>query len=206
MALNRNDPNVNMTSAGIGLIVIETTSELRGPICGHLKPYVVTIHGMTSDGTRSDIDIDSTLYPSCDNLIVTNETLVQLVSIPLTTSTWKLTAVHGVGLYYEQVGKTFGLGKKYLGNFNWSFNKQAGPLPPRCVLYLGHVKMHQRLRTSDAETVAGGPIPLIDQKVSRFRESTFDVEVTDCQDADLRLFREGYPSLKAVQVEKTLLH
>jgi hypothetical protein len=201
MALTRNNSGINAASVGVGLMVIETSSELRGPVCGHLKPYVKTIHGVTPDGTKIDYGM------GFDNLIVTNETLVHLVSIPLTASTWTLASLRGFGLYYEQLEKSaLTRGNLFMGNFNWVFNKQAGPFPPAGVRYLGHIKMKQRLRTSNTETCAGGKTPLIDQKLSRYRESTLDVEILDSQDADLRLFRRHYPSLNNVQVEKSLLH
>lgn len=203
MPLSRNSQSINTP---MGIMVIETASNLRGPICGHLKPYVVTIHGTTPDGKKLDYNVDSALYPSFENLVVTNETLIQFISIPLTASTWTLTGVFGYGVNYELVGKSHSPKSTCLGNFNWVFNKQAGPLPSRGVLYLGHIKMSQRLRTSETETRAGGRTPMIDQKMSRFRESTFDVEILDCQDADLRLFRQQYPVLGNVQVEKALLH
>jgi hypothetical protein len=203
MPLSRNSQSINTP---MGIMVIETASNLRGPICGHLKPYVVKIHGTTPDGGQLDYNVDSMLYPSFENLVVTNETLIQLVSIPLTASTWTLKDVFGYGVYYEQVGKSHSPKTTCLGNFKWVFNKQVGPLPSRGVLYLGHIKLSQRLRASETEARAGGRTPMLDQKMSRFHESTFDVEILDCQDADLRIFRQQYPVLGNVQVEKALLH
>lgn len=207
MALSRNSQSINTP---MGLLVIETTSNLQGPINGHLKPYVLDFSA-TQDGKPFRYSIERDLYPSYANLIVTNDTLVHLVSIPLvSSSSWTLNNMHGRGLQYEQLAKRFHQNNLYTGNFNWKFDKQTGPLPSRGVLYLGHVKMKQRLRTSAAETSLGagtpGMILVVEQKLSKANETTFDVEILDCQDADLRLFRQQCPILNNVQVEKALLH
>jgi len=79
MALSRNSQSINTP---MGLLVIETTSNLQGPINGHLKPYVLDFSA-TQDGKPFRYSIERDLYPSYANLIVTNDTLVHLVSIPL---------------------------------------------------------------------------------------------------------------------------
>ena len=70
--------------------------------------------------------------------------------------------------------------------------------------YLGSVKAVIRER-KDNEFRAGALIPLIDQAVSGASSGTFDIEIVDAFDDDLKRFITAYPSLKSAVVTKAVL-
>lgn len=75
---------------------------------------------------------------------------------------------------------------------------------PAGVIYLGHVKEVIRERKG-SEFRAGAPVPLIDQAVCGFSGGTFDVEITDAMDDDLKFFRRQFRALENVKIEKAIL-
>lgn len=75
--------------------------------------------------------------------------------------------------------------------------------PPSGVYYLGHVTAIIRERKGD-EFRAGPPVPLIDQAVAGFSGGTFDVEVSDQSEADLKEFLAKFPALRTVKIQKAL--
>jgi hypothetical protein len=77
-------------------------------------------------------------------------------------------------------------------------------LPAHAVTYVGHVKATLRSR-GDREFRAGPLIPLIDQAATGLSTGTFDVVLDDATDADVALFRGGFPALGDVPVGTALL-
>ena len=78
-------------------------------------------------------------------------------------------------------------------------------IKPNSISYLGHLDITLREKKSDAEISAGGSVPLIDQSIPGFSSGTFDVEVEDKFDEDMKSFISEYPALKKVKVEKSIL-
>lgn len=72
------------------------------------------------------------------------------------------------------------------------------------VYYLGHVNATVRER-KDGEFRAGPPIPLLDQAVTGFSGGTFDIEISDRQVEDEALFKERFPVLSNVAIQKAIL-
>lgn len=72
------------------------------------------------------------------------------------------------------------------------------------VLYLGKVRGKVRERKEN-EFRAGPVIPLIDQAVTGFSGGTFDVDVIDNYEEDLKFMMELFPALKNAQVKSAVL-
>ncbi len=72
------------------------------------------------------------------------------------------------------------------------------------VHYLGAIKAVIRER-KDGEFRAGPVVPLIDQAVAGASNGTFEIEVSDSYEADLKLFRATYVALKNVEVSNRVL-
>ena len=72
------------------------------------------------------------------------------------------------------------------------------------VFYLGHVSGIVRKR-NEGEFRAGPPIPILDQAVVGAADGTFDVEITDDFNKDEAIFRETFPSLAGITIQKAIL-
>ena len=72
------------------------------------------------------------------------------------------------------------------------------------VFYLGHIDATVRERQGN-EFRAGPPLPLIDQAVAGFSGGTFDVTVSDHFDTDTITFRDKFPALRDVAIQKAVL-
>lgn len=72
------------------------------------------------------------------------------------------------------------------------------------VFYLGHVAATVRARTGD-EFKAGPSFPLLDQAATGFSGGTFEVTITDQQATDEATFKERFPSLRGVNIQKYIL-
>jgi hypothetical protein len=75
---------------------------------------------------------------------------------------------------------------------------------PNKVTYLGRVKGVMKEREDD-EFRAGPLIPLVDQSVTGFSQSTFDVAITDQSSEDLKAYKSLFPVLSAVDIETRIL-
>ena len=78
-------------------------------------------------------------------------------------------------------------------------------LEPNTVVYLGRIEATNRRRKDASELRAGVMIPLVDQLITGYSVGTFDVRIYDNYDADLAHFRDVYPVLRGVDVEKSVL-
>jgi len=72
------------------------------------------------------------------------------------------------------------------------------------IIYLGRVSATMRERHGD-EFRAGSVIPLVDQNVTGFASSTFDVIISDQQKEDLKAFTENFPALKSEEIKISVL-
>lgn len=72
------------------------------------------------------------------------------------------------------------------------------------VIYLGHVAATVRER-KEGEFKAGPSIPLIDQAVTGFAGGTFDIEISDQLETDEPMFKEKFPALRNVSIQKAVL-
>jgi hypothetical protein len=75
---------------------------------------------------------------------------------------------------------------------------------PNTVTYLGRARGVTRAR-QDGEFRAGPLIPLVDQAVTGFAKSTFDVELSDHMEEDLNAFRTIFPALSDADIQVALL-
>jgi hypothetical protein len=72
------------------------------------------------------------------------------------------------------------------------------------VAYVGRVRGVTRKR-QEGEFRSGSLIPLLDQGVSGFAHSTFDVEVSDQRNADLKAFQTYFPALTNADIHIDIL-
>jgi len=72
------------------------------------------------------------------------------------------------------------------------------------VFYLGHVAATVRARTGN-EFKAGASFPMLDQAATGFSGGTFDITITDQQAADEATFKEKFPALRGVNIQKSIL-
>lgn len=72
------------------------------------------------------------------------------------------------------------------------------------VTYVSRVRGVTRKR-EEGEFRSGSLIPLLDQGVSGFAHSTFDVEVSDQQEEDLKAFRSNFPALTGSDIQVEIL-
>jgi len=77
-------------------------------------------------------------------------------------------------------------------------------VPPRSVVYMGHVAAKLRAR-QDGEFRAGPLIPLIDQAATGMSGGTWDVTVEDASAKDLPMFRATFPVLGDMPIETAIL-
>lgn len=72
------------------------------------------------------------------------------------------------------------------------------------VFYLGDVTGINRERVGE-EFRSGSVIPLMDQAVTGYAHGTFDINVSDRYDLDMKLFRERFPNLGQQEVTRQIL-
>jgi hypothetical protein len=77
-------------------------------------------------------------------------------------------------------------------------------VPPTGVIYLGNIHANVRSREK-GDPPAGGAASVIAQEVSGAHSGTFDVVISDQSERDLAEFRNRFPALKNVQVQKAIL-
>lgn len=70
---------------------------------------------------------------------------------------------------------------------------------PGTITYIGRVSGVMRERQGD-EFRAGPVIPLVDQSVTGFSQSTFDVVISNQQEEDLKSYRDLFPVLKSADI------
>jgi hypothetical protein len=71
---------------------------------------------------------------------------------------------------------------------------------PNTVTYLGRARGVTRAR-QDGEFRAGPLIPLVDQAVTGFAKSTFDVELSNHMEEDLKAYRMIFPALSDADIQ-----
>jgi len=75
---------------------------------------------------------------------------------------------------------------------------------PNTVVYLGRIEARTRERVGN-EFRAGPVAPLLDQAVTGWSTSTWEVEVRDAYESDIARFRTHFPALAETEVRKQVL-
>lgn len=78
-------------------------------------------------------------------------------------------------------------------------------IKPGKVVYLGKVNATIVERTNDDQERAGSLIPLLDQAMAGFSSGTFKVSIDDNFETDINAYREQYPALRGVNIERTVI-
>lgn len=97
------------------------------------------------------------------------------------------------------MGQIFPFFGEYLLTLELPFDVEDGH-----VYYLGHIEGVIRERQGDEER-AGSVIPLIDQAIIGASGGTWDVEISDRYEEDMKKFVERFPVLENVVIEKQVL-
>jgi hypothetical protein len=78
-------------------------------------------------------------------------------------------------------------------------------IKPGKVVYLGKINATIVERTKDDQERAGSLLPLMDQSLAGFSSGTFKVSIDDNYEADIKAYREQYPALRSMNIEKTVI-
>lgn len=105
---------------------------------------------------------------------------------------------------YEIVGMTARAHRHPVNGFYFAPLHSALDVQGPGVYYLGHVNATVRERRGN-EFRAGAPLPSLDQAVSGASGGTFDIEISDQLAADEAAFREKFPQLTGVTIQKAIL-
>ncbi len=155
------------------------------------QPHVRNV-AVKSTGEKEESFAFTVATPYRASEVETDQYEEFLLSLALAPGTYELTGIR----------VTAG-GFPVMGNGVVPINSTFQVAPGKAV-YLGRIEAVRRERTGD-EPRAGSVIPLLDQAVTGFSGSTFDVKLFDGYDHDLPLMRAEYPALKNVTVEKQFL-
>ncbi|WP_277251922.1 hypothetical protein [Neptunomonas phycophila] len=182
-ALSKSDP------------IILFTAHLRNDYRISIQPTLmgITIHSLDDEGedVRSFFnawkDDSALLKPE-----VEEEGDEYLISIQLKPDHFELTSISSMGQIFPFFGE-------YLLTLELPFDVEDGH-----VYYLGHIEGVIRERQGDEER-AGSVIPLIDQAIIGASGGTWDVEISDRYEEDMKKFVERFPVLENVVIEKQVL-
>ncbi|HTI70075.1 MAG TPA: hypothetical protein VMF06_08920 [Candidatus Limnocylindria bacterium] len=140
-----------------------------------------------SDSTKKS----TTFKPSWPYKTVRGSYLEYLISIEAEPGTYHIESIAGQGV-----------GNFFVGTFSFPIN--ATFELTNGITYLGQIKMVNRER-KEGEPHSGGVLPIIDQAVTGYFNSTFDVTLGDAWEADGVDFLQAYPFLKEVSISKSIM-
>ena len=195
MVLTPETPTLNISSDNsVVLLVIETSKDDAG---GWSRIPIVEKISIGEINTKEfmlyEVPID---VVSCKDYKVKH-----LISILLQSKKHRIQGINGHGLVCAEVGnKIF---RNPFGNFNFDLKLNITPIPGK-VVYAGHIKANMRERKSENETRAGSIVPLLEQKITGFYSSTFDITVEDMFDEDVAMFHDKFPALNKMEIIKSI--
>lgn len=73
-------------------------------------------------------------------------------------------------------------------------------VPPKSVIYLGHIAMTNKEKMNRDDQASGAAIPIIDQAVTGFGNGTLQVTLKDRYAQDVAALKNDYPALRDVPV------
>jgi hypothetical protein len=199
MALTAKSQAVDVTKQYVGLMVVATSTSFPGALgAGPRLPFAARVD-VLAEGEKEPM----TYLVSGDNVIVADGVLYHMVSLPLPKGRYRIVFMRGFGVLEQHIDK-IDSGDSWLGSFDWP---QSHPfeITTAGVTYLGRVNMHLRERQNESEPRAGGMFGILEQRVTGFYPGTFDVTISDSYESDLAMFSGRYPSLKGMQVTRSLL-
>ena len=191
MALTKDQSDIDLTKKSIALLSVRISNQYKPS--RQLKLLSVVICPQSETNCKHDLPSNpgSPYKPYKREKKHFNE---YLMSYELESGTYN---IDGLYTTYKIPTLTSGFGYTKLN--------LKTEIKPNSISYLGHLDITLREKKSDAEISAGGSVPLIDQYIPGFSSGTFDVEVEDKFDEDMKSFISEYPALKKVKVEKSIL-
>ena len=191
MALTKSKSDIDLTKKSIVLLSVRISNQYKPS--RQLKLLSVVICPQSETNCKHDLPSNpgSPYKPYKKEKDYFNE---YLLSYELESSTYN---IDGLYTTYKIPTLTSGFGYTKLN--------LKTEIKPNSISYLGHLDITLREKKSDAEISAGGSVPLIDQYIPGFSSGTFDVEVEDKFNEDMKSFISEYPALKKVKVEKSIL-
>jgi len=100
----------------------------------------------------------------------------------------------------------YGSSRKLLihGQFYCKFTEKF-KLEQNKIVYLGHIDTIIRKKKNEDEISAGFLLPLIDQAVTGFSDGTFEVNIHDNYENDIKMIKQKYPCIENYKIEKMVL-
>jgi hypothetical protein len=87
----------------------------------------------------------------------------------------------------------------FMGSMSFSVDAPF-EVPPKSVIYLGHVAMTNIEKVNPDDQASGAPIPIIDQAVTGFGGGTIKVTLKDRYEQDVAALKNDYPALRDTPV------
>ncbi len=191
MALNKKQSDIDLTKKSIALFSVRISNQYKAGRQLELLSVIICPQSESNCKHDRPANQGSPYKPHKREKDYFNE---YLVSYELESGTYN---IDGLYTTYRIPTLTSGFGYTKLN--------LKTEIKPNSVSYLGHLDITLREKKSDTEISAGGSVPFIDQYIPGFSSGTFDVEVEDKFDEDMKSFISEYPALQKVKVEKSIL-
>ncbi len=185
MAINHKTKDINIAKESIALMSFRTSNKYKP----RAQPIVEII-----EVTHTEQNKDSSFKVTTPHKIAKNQYNEHLISMQLPPGNYKIGDVSGVG-HIPPLGIT--------GSFDFPLNVYF-KLEPNSITYIGHAEMINRVRKKGEER-SGGVFPLVDQISTGFSGGTFDINVSDRYDEDIKSFKETFPIINDYEIKKGTL-
>lgn len=187
MAFNKDTQKIDTTEKSILLMTVDV-SRSDG---SRYEPYPFVVKTEKPEAESKEDRFNFTLNKDID-MVKEGERNIFLARMALKPGEYKLREVMGSASAFPFIG-TFMV--PLLADF---------VVKPGSVTYIGRVTAKLRPRVGE-EFRAGSVFPLIDQSVTGLSSGTWDISIDDMAGTDLAHFRENFPALVGVTVEKSIL-
>ncbi len=187
--LNPDDTSVDLSKESIALLTMRVSNQYKPSYQPELK-HIYVFNDDEANGEKFVFRLKEKYREVEDSF---NE---YLISFQLPPGNYNLREC------FAQSNSTFF--SLVMGSFIIPINSTFS-IPPKQIIYLGHIDATVKERTSDSELRAGLIIPLIDQAVTGASTGTFVIKVTNVFENDMKLFKTKYPYLSQYRVKNLTL-
>lgn len=195
LPLTRETSALDLQKESIALFTIKTSNQYKADY----QPYVANFSVRTNDGKEKQEThlflggVGLTAKPPKPYSKVEKQFNDYLLSMSLPAGKYKLSYIGG----WSHSGIIRGyFAIPVFADFE---------LAPNKIVYLGRIEAMLRERKNDGELRGGSVFPLIDQAATGFSSGTFDINIYDNYEKDVSLFKDWYPVLDRLTIEKAVL-